>query len=145
MKTITKRFLVICGFLSVGLGIAGMFLPLLPTTPFLLLAAVCFAKSSKKAHAWLLTNRWCGEYIRNYQENKGIALRHKIISLSLLWVTIGYSIFFIVHYLWLKALLFAIAVGVTVHILRMKTCETKFDKKEDSDSIALNNIETYKT
>jgi hypothetical protein len=98
-----------------------MFLPLLPTTPFLLLAAVCFMKSSSKAHAWLLSNRWCGEYLKNYRENKGISKRQKIFSLSLLWVSIGYSLLFATERLWLRALLIVIAAGVTFHIARLPT------------------------
>lgn len=98
-----------------------MFIPLLPTTPFLLLAAFCFARSSKSAHEWLLTNRWCGDYIKNYREKRGMQLKHKIISLSLLWGTIGYSFFIAEGNIMLRLLLVIIAAGVTTHIIFMPT------------------------
>jgi len=121
MKLIVKHILMVSGIASVGLGLLGMFLPLLPTTPFLLLAGACFARCSEKAYNWLMTNRWCGKYIKNYREGQGISLNHKILSLSLLWITIGYSALFVAAYIWLKLLLFIIAGCVTFHILRMNT------------------------
>ena len=125
MKPITKQILMFCGIVSVGTGVVGMFLPILPTTPFLLLAGACFARCSEKAYNWLLTNRWCGEYIKNYRESKVISLKHKILLISLLWVTIGYSALFIAAYLWLKLLLLIIASGVTFHILKIYTCKRR--------------------
>ncbi|PKK89272.1 MAG: DUF454 domain-containing protein [Candidatus Wallbacteria bacterium HGW-Wallbacteria-1] len=118
---IRKYFLIAVGFCSLALGILGIFLPLLPTTPFLLLSAYCFARSSDRAYQWLMNNRWFGEYIRNYQQGKGISLRHKAMTLSLLWLTIGYSAIFAVKLPGVKLLLLAIAIGVTVHLLKMKT------------------------
>jgi hypothetical protein len=118
----TKRIVLIaCGLLCVGLAGAGIFLPVLPTTPLLLLAAVCFARSSQRFHHWLLTNRLFGSYIRNYREGRGIALAHKVVALVLLWTTIGYSAGFVVSLWWVKVLLVGIAVGVTLHLLRAKT------------------------
>jgi len=80
----------------VALAVLGLFLPVLPTTPFLLLAAVCYARSSERFYHWLMTNRWFGEYIRNYREGRGIPLKQKVLTISLLWVTIGYAAAFIV-------------------------------------------------
>lgn len=125
MYPVKRRIFFLCGVLSVTTGIVGMFLPLLPTTPFLLLAAVCFAKSSEKAYQWLLTNRWCGEYISNYREHKGISLRHKIFTLSLLWISIGYSALFVAERVWVRLVLAAVAAAVTVHVARMATCKRK--------------------
>jgi uncharacterized membrane protein YbaN (DUF454 family) len=71
MKNWIRILLVIAGTLFVGLGIIGIFIPVLPTTPFLLLAAACYARSSRKFHEWLLNNRWFGDYIRNYLQGKG--------------------------------------------------------------------------
>lgn len=127
MNSAKRKIFFLCGVMSIMIGIIGMFLPLLPTTPFLILATVCFAKSSEKAHKWLLTNRWCGEYIKNYREKKGISLRHKIFSLSLLWITIGYSVLFVAEHLWLQFLLIAIAITVTLHIASFATYKKKYD------------------
>jgi len=116
-----KAFLIVIGFISVGLGILGMFLPVLPTTPFLLLAAACFAKSSKRFYYWLLNNKWFGSYLKNYREGKGIPLKIKIMALSFLWSTILLSTIFFLDNIYLRILLISIAVGVTIHISLIKT------------------------
>ena len=93
----------------------------LPTTPFLLLAAVCYARSSKRFYDWLMANRWCGAYIRNYREGRGITLRQKALTISLLWLTIGYTVWFVLSLWWVKLILLGVAGGVTFHLIRMKT------------------------
>ena len=123
MKDLTRLLLIASGTLFVGLGVLGIFLPVLPTTPFLLLAAVCYARSSERFYHWLITNRWSGEYIRNYREGRGITLRHKVLTLLLLWLTIIYSAWFVVSLWWVKLILLGIAVGVTLHLIKMKTCK----------------------
>jgi uncharacterized membrane protein YbaN (DUF454 family) len=120
-RGIARVLLVAGGTLCVAVGIAGVFLPVLPTTPFLLLAAICYARSSARFYRWLLTNRWCGEYIRNYREGRGITLKHKLLTAALLWLTIGYAVGFAVPRWWAKVILLGIAVGVTVHLVRIKT------------------------
>lgn len=121
MHSIVKIILIAVGSLAVFLAVLGIFLPLLPTTPFLLLAAICYSRSSERFYQWLMNNRWFGEYIRNYREGRGMTLKHKISMLCLLWLTMSYSIFFVVNAGWLKWLLCAIAAGVTIHLLKMKT------------------------
>ncbi|MHC1781466.1 MAG: YbaN family protein [Anaerolineaceae bacterium] len=121
MEKIVKGVLIGVGTVSVGLGLLGMFVPLLPTTPLLLLAAICYARSSKRFYLWLMTNRLFGEYIRNYREGRGIALMHKVMALMLLWATIGYAAWILVSAWWGKAGLIAIAVAVTIHLLMFKT------------------------
>jgi len=116
-----KIVFISLGCLFTGLGFAGIILPLVPTTPFLLLAAFFFSKSSEKFHDWLLSNRVCGEYIRNYREKKGMRLRDKITSLSMLWIAISTSAFLATDKLWLRILLFSIATGVTIHLTSLKT------------------------
>jgi len=109
------------GVIAVGLGVAGVFLPLLPTTPFLLLAAACFFRSSERLYAWLIHHKWFGSFIRHYREHRAIPLRAKVVTLMLLWGVIGYTAFGILAAWWARALLGIIVLGVTVHILRLKT------------------------
>ena len=117
-----KKLLIVLSFVSLGFGILGMFIPILPTTPFLLLSATLFAKSSDYYYIWLLTHKYFGPYIKDFRENKSIPLRIKIFSISLLWLTILISIIFAAKgMLWLQIMLAAIAVGVSIHILSFKT------------------------
>jgi hypothetical protein len=121
MTPLARIVLIAGGTLCVALAVLGLFLPVLPTTPFLLLAAVCYARSSERFYHWLLTNRWFGAYIRNYREGRGIPLWHKVLAISLLWLTIGYAVGFVVPQWWVKGILLGIAVGVTIHLLKTKT------------------------
>lgn len=116
-----KWVLVTIGVIAVSLGVIGVFVPLLPTTPFLLLATACFVRSSERPYAWLIHHRWFGDYVRNYREHRAITLRAKIVTLVLLWGVMGYTAFWVVPALWVRALLGAIAIGVTVHILHLRT------------------------
>lgn len=116
-----KAFLIVIGFLAVGLGILGMFIPVLPTTPFLLLAAACFARSSKRFYHWLLNNKWFGSYIKNYREGKGIPLKIKILSMGFMWITILTSSIFFLDNIYIRILLIVIAIIVTIHISLIKT------------------------
>ena len=113
--------LIITGTFFVCVGTLGIVLPLLPTTPFLVLAAMCFARSSERFHNWLLNNKWFGAYIKNYREGKGISLRQKVVVLSLLILTIGYSCIFLLDHIAGRIILVLIAIGVSSHILRFPT------------------------
>ncbi len=115
-----RGLLLVLGTVALALGIIGIFLPLLPTTPWLLAAAWCYARSSQRFYNWLLHNRWFGSYIRNYREGRGILLRHKIVALTTLWLTIGSTMLFFTDKLWLRLLLFIIATLVTRHIAKLK-------------------------
>lgn len=121
MANIKQAAGIVGGSACVALGLVGMFLPVLPTTPFLLLAAVCYARSSPRLYRWLLTNRWFGEYIRNYREGRGMTRSHKTAVLLLLWLSIGSSAVFAIQLWWMRLLLLGIAAGVTVHILKIPT------------------------
>ena len=116
-----KPILLVCGFIFTGLGVIGIVLPVLPTTPFLLLAAACFARSSEKWHNWLMTNKLFGDYLRNYQEGRGIPLKVKIMAISFLWATIIISIYFFIEHSILEIILIIIASAVTIHIISVKT------------------------
>ncbi len=116
-----KIILFSLGCASLSLAALGLFLPVLPTTPFVLLASALFLKSSARAHRWIAGHPVFGEYVSNYVERKGITARHKIASIAFLWTTILASALFMTERLWLRVLLIAIACAVTAHILLIKT------------------------
>jgi uncharacterized membrane protein YbaN (DUF454 family) len=121
-QKIVRASLFIAGTFLLALGAIGIFLPILPTTPFLLLSAACYLRSSERMHKWLLNNRWFGKYIRNYQEGKGIPLKTKILAMTVLWVAILYSAFIVLdEILIVQIALLAIALGVSVHLVRLPT------------------------
>jgi len=122
MLSKTKKIIYIStGTLFVGLGVAGIFIPILPTTPFLLVAAALYAKSSKKFLNMLLGNRFFGSIIRNYREKKGMSLKVKILTISFLLITISFSIFLFADNLIIIILLAVVAAGVSTHILLLRT------------------------
>ena len=121
MRASARVLLTVVGTVSLGLGIIGGFVPLLPTTPFLLLSAACYAKSSTRLYWWLLKNRWFGEYIRDYREGRGVPLRSKVLALAVLWLTVGSSAAFFLPLLALKVALVAIALAVSVRIATLPT------------------------
>jgi uncharacterized membrane protein YbaN (DUF454 family) len=109
------------GTICLFLGVIGVFIPVLPTTPFLLLSAACYLRSSTRMHRWLFDNRYFGEYLRNYRDGKGLPLNTKIFTLTLLWVTICYSMLFIVVLWTVQLILSIIAIAVSVHIILLPT------------------------
>ena len=118
---VTRALLMAAGSLLVALGAVGIFVPLLPTTPFLLLAAYCFLRSSERLHAWLLSNRLLGSYIRGYQDGSGIPLVAKAATLALLWATIAVSAVLFVDALLVRVVLLVVAVAVSAHVLTLRT------------------------
>lgn len=116
-----KTAYIILGTISLVLGFIGIFLPLLPTTPFLLLTATLYFRGSLRLYQWLLNHKYLGTYIRNFRENKAIPLRAKIYSLLLMWGSVLYCIFFLIPLMGVKILMFLIAMGVTRHILSFRT------------------------
>ena len=118
--TVKRRLLIGAGTLCTGLGIIGVFVPILPTTPFLLLAAACYMRSSERFYQWLINNRIFGAYVRNYIEGRGMPVRIKIFTILLLWLTIGLSITFGVQNIVIRIVLIGIAIGVTVHIVLIR-------------------------
>jgi uncharacterized membrane protein YbaN (DUF454 family) len=116
MSTALKRYLVIAlGTICLAIGIVGIFTPILPTTPFLLLAAYCYLRSSQRFYRWLMNNRVFGSYIRSYTEGRGIPLKVKLFTIALLWVTIGISIWLVANTI-VTVVLLVVAVGVSLHI-----------------------------
>jgi hypothetical protein len=132
MRSIGRWLLVAVGTLAVALGVIGIFIPILPTTPFLLLAAFCYARSSERFYRWLLSNRWFGAYLTNYREGRGMALRDKLLTLTALWLAIGSSIAFAVPSPWGKAALTLIALAVTVHLAGIKTLRSSAAQRAEN-------------
>ena len=116
-----KYFYLISGFLLVAIGVIGIFLPLLPTTIFLILASICFLKSSPKANDWLRNHKVLGGYIDNYQNKTGLTRNSKIANIITLWTSISLSAFLLTNELYIRIILLAIAIGVTIHLLMIKT------------------------
>ncbi len=113
---------IILGGIALVVGIIGIFVPLLPTTPLLLLAAALWVRSSPRLYNWLLSHRRLGAYIRNYRESRAIPLRVKIISVTVMWLSMLYCIFWVVErWWWAQILLGIVAIAVTWHILSFKT------------------------
>ena len=115
-----KVLLIATGTFFIGLGIVGIFVPVLPTTPFLLISAALYARSSKRFYNWLVNNKIFGRYIKNYREGKGIPLKLKIITIALLWITIGCSAIFAIDIFWVRFILVVIAIGVSIYIIGIK-------------------------
>lgn len=129
---VVRALLIVAGTVSLVFAAIGLVLPLIPTTPFLLLAVACYCRGSERLYTWLINNRWFGEYIRNYREGRGVPLKTKVVALTVLWATISISVFLLLPTLilpmpiWiLQVLLLAITIAVSVHILRLPTYKKK--------------------
>jgi uncharacterized protein len=118
-----RWMLISAGMICVGLGAIGIILPGLPTTPFLLLAAYCFARSSEHFHGWLLNHRWFGSYVRNFEEGRGMTRRAKAATLLIMWLSFGVTIVFFVPVLWGQVGMVLMAATVSIYILRLPTPE----------------------
>ena len=116
-----KFLFAFLGSVSLVLGIMGVFLPVLPTTPFLLLAAAMYMRSSQRLYDWLMSHKHLGAYIRNFREHKALPLRVKVVSVTMVWATLLYCAIFVAKEWWMSAIFIAIATGVTIHILSFKT------------------------
>ena len=122
MNPVYRILFNVAGTVCVVVGIAGVFLPLLPATPFLLLAAACYVRGSARLYNWLMGHRVLGPYIRNIRDRKGMPVRAKVYTLALFWASILVSIYRIDTPLF-RGLLFALAIGVSILILKIKTLQ----------------------
>jgi hypothetical protein len=120
LNSAKKALLVAAGSLCLGLAVLGLFLPLLPTTPFLLLASACYVRSSERLHNWLMGNRLLGGYIRNFRERRGVPVRAKVTTVVLLWLPLLYSVYRL-DLFWLEAALVLMGVTWSVIVFRMKS------------------------
>ncbi|MGJ7921053.1 YbaN family protein [Neobacillus sp. LXY-4] len=121
MNIIARALLIVIGTVAIVLGIIGIIVPLLPTTPLILMGAACYVKSSDKLYRLLLRNKWLGGYIEDFQKRKGITLKNKIVSISILWISLGISLYMAIKSLWLSMIIVLIAASVTIVILSFKT------------------------
>jgi hypothetical protein len=120
INSITKPVLITIGSFSLVLGVLGIFLPLLPATPFFLLSSACYVRSSNRLHGWLMANKYWGDYLRNIQGRKGIPLKGKVVAIFMLWVSLAFSMYRL-NNLMLDLLLLSVGIGVTTLLLCMKT------------------------
>lgn len=111
--------LLVSGFLATALGVLGIFLPVLPTVPFLLLALACFARSSQRFYNWLLDHAHFGPIIRPYINGKGMTRASKFKAIALVWASIAFSAFYLVERDWVRWLLLIICCGVTLYLLNL--------------------------
>lgn len=118
-----RGFLIVCGWSAVAGGVLGIFLPLVPTVPFLLLAVACFARSSAPFHAWLVEHNHLGPLVRDYLTGAGIPFRAKCLAIAMVWVSFPVSIFLFAQVFWLQLLLLTIAVGITLYLLFLPTAQ----------------------
>jgi uncharacterized membrane protein YbaN (DUF454 family) len=112
-----KIWLNLVGSIAVVLAVLGIFLPLLPTTPFLLLASACFARGSERMHRWLLANRLFGQYLRNIEQGQDIPRRAKVTTMTILWASLAFSAFKVGNAA-VTVLLLAIGLGVTLYLVK---------------------------
>ena len=113
--------LTILGLLSLGLGILGAFLPVLPTTPLLLLSAALFLRGNRRLYDWLMNHPKLGPYINNFMKHKAIPLRIKVVALTTLWLTLLYCAVFVAEHWAFRAFFIVLAIAITIHILSYKT------------------------
>lgn len=139
-----KIIYTVIGTISLLLGIIGIFLPLLPTTPFLLLAAALYFRSSPRLYHWLIRQKHLGTYIRNFREYKAIPLHAKIISVSLIWITLSYCALWVAPYLWAKMLFLTIATGTTWHILSYQTLRRQTNRNRHTPTVKSSHPKKHK-
>lgn len=129
-----KLVLLTVGWISLGLGTIGLFLPVLPTTPFVLLAAACFLRSSERLHGWLVEHPTFGTHIADYLAGHGLTRRTKMVAIGTLWASVALSTIVFVPHALADAIIIVIAAAVTVYLLRLPTCATASCDTETPDA-----------
>ena len=126
-----SSILLVCGWTSLGLGVVGLAVPILPTVPFVLLAAACFVRSSERCHRWLVTHPLFGRHIADYEAGRGIARRAKIVALATLWASVLLSVFLFVPLLAADVAMLAVAAAVTIYLVRLPTADARGAAPQD--------------
>jgi len=127
---VIKTLYNIAGTVALLLGVLGIFLPVLPTTPFLLLASACYMRGSERMYRWLMNQRHLGPYLRNFKAGRGIPLRAKIAALALMWTSLTVSMWF-VPLPWVRFLLLVPGIAVTVYLYRVRTLDSAAEEPAD--------------
>ncbi len=123
MLNVAKKYLlIISGSFSVALGVVGIFIPVLPTTPFFLLAVFCYLRSSKKLYRWLIYHKVLGAYIYNYITNRAVLKSTKVGAIIFLWAGLIVSILIIDSW-YVRVLLFLVGIGVSIHLILLRTVD----------------------
>lgn len=122
--------LLTSGFLATSLGVLGIFLPVLPTVPFLLLALACFARSSERFYNWLLEHAHFGPIVQPYINGCGMSRVSKVKAITLLWASIILSAFFLIELVWVRILLLVIACAVTFYLLSLPTINSENNESD---------------
>lgn len=125
LSPLLRWSLLLAGLVAVVLGVVGIFLPVLPTVPFLLLALACFARSSGRFYAWLIGHAHLGPMVRPYVDGRGMQRSSKVKAITLVWTSIAFSVIFLVVIPWVQAMLLVIALCVTLYLLRLPTAEVE--------------------
>ena len=130
--SLKKGVYFIIGVLALGAVIVGAFLPVIPTTPFILLSAWCFFRSSTKIYQWVISNETFGPTIENFQEGRGITVKTKIRAVVMMWLTISISVYFFITNMYLIAFLYIIAISVSIYLYKLPTLKEQFNNTETS-------------
>jgi uncharacterized protein len=121
LKRFVKSVFLTAGIASLVLGFIGIFLPLLPTTPFVLLAAYCFARSSERFHRYIMQHKTFGKMVTDFYENKIITVKTKIVALSSMWAMLLLSVIFFMPIIWVKLVVVGIGVAVSAYLLSFRS------------------------
>lgn len=121
INNLKKGAYLIIGAISLLIGVVGLFLPIVPTTPLILLSAWCFFRSSPRIYEWVVSNERFGPTVKNFQEGRGITKATKIKAVIMMWLTISLTVYFYIRNYFIIALLYTISISVTIYLYRLPT------------------------
>ena len=131
MPRVRSSILLVCGWTSLAFGVVGLVVPVLPTVPFVLLAAACFVRGSERSHRWLVTHPLFGRHIADFEAGRGIARRAKVVALVTLWASVLLSVVVFVPLLAADVAMLAVAAAVTIYIVRLPTADARGGAPQD--------------